>query len=76
MSKLEHAGDRSTASPGGVAAAGGATAGGATAGGATAGGSVVDLNTATAEQLETLDGVGPATSAKILRSTQPTEAVQ
>jgi len=36
------------------------------AGGATASGRPISLNNATAEQLDTLDGVGPATAQKII----------
>ena len=54
------------AGAGGAAApAGGGSSAGATAGAAPAG-PPISLNSATAEQLDTLDGVGPATAQKII----------
>jgi len=51
---------------GGAAGAGGASGAGGAGGAAAGGGAPLNLNTATPEQLDRLDGVGPATVQKIV----------
>lgn len=70
LAALVHDGDRIVVparGDGGESPAGGGTAGG---GGAAATPGLIDLNHATAEQLDTLPGIGPVTAAKIVASRQ------
>jgi competence protein ComEA len=73
LAALVHDGDRIVVparDDPGSAGAGGAGGGGSGTGGAAATPGLIDLNHASAEQLDTLPGIGPVTAAKIVASRQ------